>query len=261
MKNEKVTFVLEITVLLLFIIIFAIYIFMTYFTNVTAEIKNSYKSSVASVLKESPRISDETSTESMILDIYENYNILIEYGDDTVDFQYKGLEMDKLYDDKVINQNVKKVKDCLATLPADLFNDFDLTIYLVEGNSKNKYSGMYVSKKYESFIILTNTVNFTRNFYHELFHYIEDLMIKKGYDYPLWDKYNPKGYIYGNKTIEYNYFIEEYSLVSREEDKATLFEDLMKNKCKVNYTKELLSKAKYLISEVNYAFDINLNCL
>ena len=131
---------------------------------------------------------------------------------------------------------------------------------------------------YEKFLCMdvTGFGDLRKNIIHELSHWIDDRVIKYGretgeFDFEaLWDDLNPDDYYYMNDYnkespfIKYTYadnmyFIDSYSMTKATEDRARIFENLMRYNYKwnVEYFKSghLRDKARLYFEYIRKAFD------
>ena len=217
----------------------------------------------------------EEENKYYIKKIKDEYGINISYGENSKNF-VSNIDANNLYDENIVNNNIKIVYNALKKYPSDVFDIFKeekYSLYLMIVSDFNANNIALASKNTlnQYRIYLSNNDNFERSFHHEFFHVLEYYMEGKvKYLYHSWNSYNPYGYEYQPNvsllTDEYvyskyntedenrnTYFITKYSKVSEKEDRAELFAEMMTLNKKEGYLRNgtnIRSKIGYLLNEI-----------
>jgi len=199
-----------------------------------------------------------------------DYSINIKYGNEVGDYKVGGLKVTPETDSKVIDNALKRLNADLALYPDGMLdevqNNSELAIYLVKNYSKNNVTGVTDSTGNPTIISISTERDFDDTVHHELYHYFEKYMMRKGASYTSWDNLNPTDFRYGNtntnlvysKTLKSDaFFVNVYSQTSAAEDRASTFEYMMassKASC-LNKNNPINRKAVYMANMMDYYID------
>lgn len=210
-----------------------------------------------------PKIEDTLSTEVLSLEfqgqnieeenevyikkIKNEFGINVMYGKNVEVFA-KRFDATALYDDYIINNNLKIVYKSLKKYPNQIFEmsiskENPIYIMLVDYFDNNNLALATRNNLDEYRIYLSNTEKLERAFHHEMYHVLEYYMTKDNFKlYHNWNSLNPVGFKYNEDTskltkeyvydetnsneVEY-YFLTRYSKATEKEDRAEIFAELM----------------------------------
>lgn len=203
----------------------------------------------------------------LINKIRNNYGYEVSYNSES--FWYNGKSSEYLTDEKIANKALNGLISASSFFPSGFFSKlkkahgFRVLLF-------NDISGAAGVTSYEfgdDYIVAldVNEGFLNRNYYHEIWHVLEQYIIYYGGSFDDWNTLNPTGFSYGNDNsstytilnytgvngkIIYNdgpektCFVSKYGKSSNKEDKAEIFADLMFR----SYQKDYM-KSGYCINE------------
>lgn len=184
-------------------------------------------------------------------------------------------QMGAVYSEKNIMYALSDLEEYFISFNKDFFSRFyeygmnGLNIYfadgitgLTNGFDKTKVVGLYFKKdkKYNIIIDINASSSVKDIISHETMHLIEDYLNIKEYNFSNWNKLNPSGFSYKNTyyiktryddTLKDNsnsknvYFIDNYARSNASEDRARVFEAIIKGEEYRNYP-YLNAKVRFL---------------
>lgn len=202
--------------------------------------------------------------------IQDNYSIYVKYGLETSGYSVGGLSTVALSDSTAINSALNNLASVMALYPSGFFSEmrnsgFNLTVYLIKSYSAGNVTGVTNHSTKNVEISIATDFPLADSLNHEIFHYIDYYIEKKGGRYTTWNNLNPSGFIYGNINNAYSYnmtlsedafFVNGYAQTDEYEDRASTFEYMMaanKASC-LNYGKTVWLKSKYMAEQVDYFY-------
>ena len=234
--------------------------------------------------------------DELISEIYEKYGIEVLSGDDSVRFypdyvvlpEYDaGVLCDTL---QIVKKTLEKYPDgFFAELAEKSYYD-SLKLVVADAlipshlGSLTSASGYYTGMGDIQYLLLSaRAADIENTLSHELFHAIEDVMGAYSHDeFGKWNSYNPEGFAYKNSYVdesgkEYSYedlskytpydidsltnpdniyFFDHYSQTYAKEDRARIFEMLLRDTLPEEFESvNLKNKAKYLCERLDLFFD------
>lgn len=254
--------------------------------NITENQNNLSKDKYQQVLALSDDSNVDISIQNKLAieNIKEKYNINIEYGDNIRQAAEK-VSATGLYNENIVNNNIKLIESELKKYPANFFNNvktnnkYAITIILLDKFNNDNLALASRNNLNEYKIYISNTDNFSRAFEHEIFHIIEYYICSKTKTADVfynWSSLNPEGFEYNDDIValtnDYVYtdvfslkeafFVSKYSKVSEKEDRAEVFAELMTQKTKplyLNKNENIYKKAKYLSDIISQNMGFNID--
>ena len=175
-----------------------------------------------------------------------------------------------LTDANRINALLNELNRNLALYPNSFFKEintgnYNLSIYLLKRYSQKNVTGITDSTSQHVIISLATDYSYIESLHHELYHYIEKYMYKRGANYTTWNLLNPEGFSYGNINKGYSFtngnnrnafFVNDYAQTDPYEDRASTFEYMMAQSeasCLQTGT-TIWKKAKYMCEQIDAVF-------
>lgn len=203
--------------------------------------------------------------------IQNNYGITILYGNETFNYKVGGLTTYVETNENNINNALNSLANIMELYPYGFFQEIKnggipLTLYLIQSYSEAGVTGATNAFNNRADISIALQYDFADSFNHEVLHYIEKFIKKKGDNFNSWSTLNPFNFKYGsvNSTLSYNKtfsadapFVNNYAQTSAEEDRASTFEYMMtqtKASC-LNMEKTVWRKADFLAQKIDLAFN------
>jgi hypothetical protein len=200
---------------------------------------STYSNNTNNVVSTIPTLDDTNST--LRVNIENEYGITIYYGDETIGYSAGGISSNPINNSTTINAALTDLKNCLSLFPSGFFDEINkggipLTIYLINNYSNNNITGITDSDYSYAKISIAVSYPFEESFYHEIYHYIERYMFKKGANFNTWNLYNPVDFQYNTIDSKYSYsstfsesayFVNDYAQTEDTEDRASTFEYMM----------------------------------
>ena len=233
--------------------------------------------------------------EELIQSIYEKYGVNIIVGDDAVRFypDYVAVPED---DPKTLASALSVVENTLAKFPDGFFRELikkgahkDLRIVLCDSllpshtASLDSAAGYYTELETQYILLSLSGADIENTLSHELMHAIESAMSLNSHSpFDDWKNYNPDGFEYKNSYVDENgfeydndtlgantpydiasienldnvAFFDYYSKTFEKEDRARIFEMLMRDELSSYFeSKPLKQKAAYLCRQLDLFFD------
>lgn len=193
--------------------------------------------------------------EYYIKKIKEEFGINVLFGKNIESFA-KRVDAIPLYNENIINNNIKIIYKALKKYPKEVFNmsiskENPTYIMMVDSFSNNNLALASRNNLGEYRIYISNTEKLERAFHHEMYHILEYYMSKSGKTlYLNWSDLNPENFEYNEDTSKltkeyvYNkelkqiadcYFVTRYSKATEKEDRAEIFAEIMTLKENVTY--------------------------
>lgn len=212
----------------------------------------------------------ESKNNTLRNQIENKYNVDIRYGTETNGYAVGGLSTVMLTDANRINALLNELNRNLALYPNGFFKEintgnYNLSIYLLKRYSQNNVTGITDSTSQHVIISLATDYSYIESLHHELYHYIEKYMYKRGANYTTWNLLNPDGFSYGNINKGYSFtngnnrnafFVNDYAQTDPYEDRASTFEYMMAQSeasCLQTGT-TIWKKAKYMCEQIDAVF-------
>ena len=212
----------------------------------------------------------ESKNNTLRNQIENKYNVDIRYGTETNGYTVGGLSTVMLTDANRINALLNELNRNLALYPNGFFKEintgnYNLSIYLLKRYSQNNVTGITDSTSQHVIISLATDYSYIESLHHELYHYIEKYMYKRGANYTTWNLLNPDGFSYGNINKGYSFtngnnrnafFVNDYAQTDPYEDRASTFEYMMAQSeasCLQTGT-TIWKKAKYMCEQIDAVF-------
>lgn len=203
--------------------------------------------------------------------IQSTYGITLKYGAETGNYSVGGLNTIQINDANIINQTLNSLNYNLALYPTNFFREISssglkLTIYLIKRYSVDNVTGVTDSTTSNVMMSLATDYSFAESLNHEIYHYIDGYIYKRGGRYTTWNNLNPQNFSYGtvNNVFSYTrtgspdaFFVNNYAQTDEYEDRASTFEYMMANSkasC-LNYNKPIWLKAKYMSEQIDLFFN------
>ena len=250
--------------------------------NYKIRVKNKDGAISEKIIQITNIVKEKTTREKnqdMIVQIQSTYGFNISYGEGTYGY-YAGGSCTPLYNEEKANKALTKITNLLKNFPTDFFRKFQgnngYRIILfddIPGDTQGVTS-YEIGNDNQLFLDVNNELLLERVFYHETWHFMEQLiMIKNNYNNPFdsnWNHLNPAGFTYSGDSSntytpydsnrynpgypkENTAFISAYGKTSAREDRAEIFADLMFRGYKQNYMYAgygINEKAKVMMQEV-----------
>ncbi|MEG2310790.1 MAG: hypothetical protein RSB76_02250 [Clostridia bacterium] len=266
--QRRVSLITDVIILLIIVFI-TILLIQKLDVNQYADLKQ-----VSSLLDDSSKSSVNYENEMYVKKIKKEYGVDILYGKNAKEFANK-LEAVELYDENIINNNLKIIYKALQKYPIDLFdkvkiNEYPMYVMLFEKFDNNNLALASRTSLNVFRIYLSNNDKFERSFHHELYHILEYWMENKERNiYDDWFKFNPDYFKYEvditklDTKYVYNisafsnfdmYFVTKYSKTSSKEDRAEIFAELMMLNKSQDYLKDgsnIRKKVDEIYSTIN----------
>lgn len=211
------------------------------------------------------------------------YGVSIKYSYEVNGYSPKGKKILTYLNEYDSFNMLTRIENVLSQYSYDFFSNIRahgtrLSFYLVDSFYGGYFMGLTDKQDKDNIIItITNCQDFERVANHEIMHYIEAAMTSikiscedelsymngiwdSDNSFPLWDDYNPKGFLYGTLNYDYVvcdvsevYFVNMYSKINEREDRANIFESLMSGDFHygADISGNILAKAEYLVSEIS----------
>lgn len=212
----------------------------------------------------------ESKNNTLRNQIENKYNVDIRYGTETNGYTVGGLSTVMLTDANRINALLNELNRNLALYPNSFFKEintgnYNLSIYLLKRYSQKNVTGITDSTSQHVIISLATDYSYIESLHHELYHYIEKYMYKRGANYTTWNLLNPEGFSYGNINKGYSFtngnnrnafFVNDYAQTDPYEDRASTFEYMMAQSeasCLQTGT-TIWKKAKYMCEQIDAVF-------
>ena len=212
----------------------------------------------------------ESKNNTLRNQIENKYNVDIRYGTETNGYTVGGLSTVMLTDANRINALLNELNRNLALYPNSFFKEintgnYNLSIYLLKRYSQKNVTGITDSTSQHVIISLATDYSYIESLHHELYHYIEKYMYKRGANYTTWNLLNPDGFSYGNINKGYSFtngnnrnafFVNDYAQTDPYEDRASTFEYMMAQSeasCLQTGT-TIWKKAKYMCEQIDAVF-------
>ena len=214
---------------------------------------------------------DETNN-SLRVDLQNKYGIVIKYGSETNGYNVGGMSTTSISNAYTVQTALNNLSNSLSLYPNGFFQEIKnggipLTLYLIQKYSQSGVTGATDSNLYRATISIAVDYPFADSFHHEVYHYMDRYIEKKGGSYSKWTLYNPQGFEYNrgaNSTLSYSvtgnpssYFVNNYAQTAAAEDRASTFEYMMANSrisC-FNPGKPVWNKANHMSEVVDLAFN------
>ena len=204
-------------------------------------------------------------------EIEKQYNIDIQYGEETFGYSVANITTVPITNPSVINSTLIRLKNILNLYPKGMFDEIrnggiPLTIVLLDSYVDYNITGVTDSSYSSATISLAVKYPLEETFYHESYHYIERYMFKKGANFNTWNSLNPEGFTYGtiyngnsysNTFSEDAPFVNNYAQTDDREDRASTFEYMMatsKASC-LNNGQTVWKKAMLMSRTIDAVFD------
>ena len=222
--------------------------------------------------KDNSEIDTDAKTNDLYRKKIENkYDINVFYGYELAKYRVDNMGVEIINNDSIVMESLKKLDNVLKTYPKDFFKEFikedmKLNVFLVK-----KYSVPYVtgitdfSSKY-AIVSIAVDFPFEESFHHEIFHYMEHFIEKKGGRFVSWNDLNPVDFKYGNVQAKYSYdrtykpdsfFVNNYAQVDSMEDRASTFEFMtapVEYDCYISSKYPIWKKSKYMAKMIETYF-------
>jgi len=183
----------------------------------------------------------DEANDSLRRSLQSTYGITIKYGEATTGYKVGGFSTTSVFNSTTINAALNRLKSSLALFPKGFFYEIKnggipLTIFFVNNYSDETITGITDSSYDYADISIALIHPFEDSFYHEMYHYIERFMFKKGANFNSWNSLNPMDFKYGTIVNDYSYqntfsqfayFVNNYAQTSETEDRASTFEFMM----------------------------------
>lgn len=143
--------------------------------------------------------------EYYIAKIKEEFGINVLFGKNIESFA-KRVDATPLYNENIINNNIKIIYSALKKYPKEVFNmslskENPLYIMMIDTFSNNNLALASRNNLDEYRIYVSNTEKLERAFHHEMYHILEYYMSKNGKTlYKNWSNLNPKNFEYNEDT-------------------------------------------------------------
>ena len=127
----------------------------------------------------------ESKNNTLRNQIENKYNVDIRYGTETNGYAVGGLSTVMLTDANRINALLNELNRNLALYPNGFFKEintgnYNLSIYLLKRYSQKNVTGITDSTSQHVIISLATDYSYIESLHHELYHYIEKYMYKRG---------------------------------------------------------------------------------
>lgn len=214
---------------------------------------------------------DETNN-NLRVNLQNTYGITIKYGSETNGYSVGGLGTTSISNSYTIQTALNNLSSTLSLYPRGFFQEIKnggipLTLYLIKSYSQTGVTGATDSNLYRATISIAVDYPFAATFHHEVYHYMDRYIEKRGATYNKWSLYNPSGFTYNqtmNNSYSYSstanpasYFVNNYAQTSAAEDRASTFEYMMagsKISC-FNAGQPIWNKAQHMSEVVDLAFN------
>ena len=223
------------------------------------------------LFNEEQNFSIEQSNKDLRKKIENIYGVKIKYANETVGYKVGGMKTSAINDPVISKKALEDLNNVLSLYPKGFFQEiksagYPLTFYIIKCYSTKNVTGVTDSSSKNIVISIATDYDFIDTFHHEIYHYIEKYMIEEGATFTSWNSLNPYGFKYGNIDYSYAYartfsddsfFVNGYSMTDQYEDRASIFEYMMKDSkasC-FNYGKTIWLKAKTMCEQMDYFFD------
>ncbi len=233
--------------------------------------ENKPNYNVTPATPEAPKPSLSEVNNNLRNTIQNNYGITILYGNETANYRVGGLTTYVETNESNINNALNSLANTIELYPYGFFQEIKnggipLTLYLIRSYSETGVTGATNAFNNRADISVALQYDFADSFNHEVLHYIEKFIKKKGDNFNSWSTLNPVNFKYGsvNSTLSYNKtfsadapFVNNYAQTSAEEDRASTFEYMMtqtKASC-LNTEKVVWHKANFLAQKIDLAFN------